>query len=431
MSAQVAWGVLGTGAIAKAFVHGLKQSTTGKAFAVGSRSQETADKFANEHGIERRHGSYEALLADPQVQAVYVSTPHPLHAQWAIKALEAGKHVIVEKPFALNQWEAMAVIDAAKIHKRFLLEAFMYRCHPQTAKLVELIQQKVIGDVRVIQATFSFQAGYNPEGRLFNSSLAGGGIMDVGCYTTSICRLIAGAATGQRFADPVDVKGSAYLGQTGVDEWAVGTLKFNAPQGAILAQIATGVGVNQDNTLRIFGSEGRILVPTPYVANRQNPDIGKIIVHAKGKEVQEITIDANVTSFENPDGLSVVFSVEPIVVRSLQLSGARVLSLTVVNQIFQPQLGQPVDPVALREAVQQINQWYIENGYTLAQVLALRPSPQGVVTVEVAEGVIGNINIRFVNEEGETVDEDGQPIEGRTREDFLRREIQLQPGQVF
>ncbi|NJN60072.1 MAG: BamA/TamA family outer membrane protein [Leptolyngbyaceae cyanobacterium SL_5_9] len=141
--------------------------------------------------------------------------------------------------------------------------------------------------------------------------------------------------------------------------------------------------------------------------------------------------DANVTSFENPDGLSVVFSVEPIVVRSLQLSGARVLSLTVVNQIFQPQLGQPVDPVALREAVQQINQWYIENGYTLAQVLALRPSPQGVVTVEVAEGVIGNINIRFVNEEGETVDEDGQPIEGRTREDFLRREIQLQPGQVF
>ncbi|MBD1868391.1 BamA/TamA family outer membrane protein [Cyanobacteria bacterium FACHB-471] len=141
--------------------------------------------------------------------------------------------------------------------------------------------------------------------------------------------------------------------------------------------------------------------------------------------------DANVTSFENPDGLSVVFSVEPIVVRSLQLSGAQVLPLTVVNQIFQPQLGQPVDPTALRQAVQQINQWYVENGYTLAQVLALRPSPQGVVTVEVLEGVISDINIRFVNEEGGTVDEDGEPIEGRTREDFIRRELQLQPGQVF
>lgn len=141
--------------------------------------------------------------------------------------------------------------------------------------------------------------------------------------------------------------------------------------------------------------------------------------------------DANVTSFENLDGVNVVFSVEPIVVRSLQLSGARVLPLTVVNQIFQPQLGQLVDPTALRQAVQQINQWYVENGYTLAQVLALRPSPQGVVTVEVLEGVVGDINIRFVNEEGGTVDEDGQPIEGRTREDFIRREIQLQPGQVF
>jgi outer membrane protein insertion porin family len=141
--------------------------------------------------------------------------------------------------------------------------------------------------------------------------------------------------------------------------------------------------------------------------------------------------DANVTSFENLDGLNVVFSVEPIVVRSLQLSGARVLPLTVVNQIFQPQLGQPVDPTALRQAVQQINQWYVENGYTLAQVLALRPNPQGVITVEVLEGVVGDINIRFVNEEGGTVDEDGEVIEGRTREDFIRREIQLQPGQVF
>ncbi len=297
MTAQVNWGVLGTGAIAKAFVHGLKQSRTGKALAVGSRLQESADKFGNEHSIERRYGSYEALLADPEVMAVYISTPHPLHAQWAIRAIEAGKHVLVEKPFALNQWEAMAMVDAAKVRKRFVMEAFMYRCHPQTAKLVELIQQKVIGEVRVIQATFSFHAGYNPESRLFKNSLAGGGIMDVGCYTVSISRLIAGAAQGKPFADPVDVKGAAHLGQTGVDEWAVGTLKFESAQGAILAQIATGVGVQQDNTLRIFGSEGRITVPSAFVANRQNADAGKIIVQAKGKDVQEIVIDSSATSF--------------------------------------------------------------------------------------------------------------------------------------
>ncbi len=316
MSAQVNWGVLGTGAIAKAFAHGLKQSNTGKLFAVGSRSQESADKFGNEHGVERRYGSYEALLADPQVQAVYVCTPHPLHAQWAIRAIEAGKHVLLEKPFAVNQWEAMAVVDAAKVHKRLVMEAFMYRCHPQTAKLVELIGQKLIGEVRVISATFSFQAGFNPEGRLFKNSLAGGGIMDVGCYTVSISRLIAGAALGKPFADPVDVKGAAHLGQTGVDEWAIGTLMFEAPHGAILAQIATGVGVQQDNTLRIYGSEGRIMVPNPFVANRQNSDSGKIIVQPKGKEAQEIVIEAPATSF----ALEADFAGEAILAGRLEAS---------------------------------------------------------------------------------------------------------------
>ncbi|MFO7724428.1 MAG: Gfo/Idh/MocA family oxidoreductase, partial [Oceanipulchritudo sp.] len=131
------WGILGTGAIARAFTHGLNQSRTGHLAAVASRSEEKARAFAEEEKIQSAHGSYEALLLDPAVEAIYVSTPHPFHAEWSIKAAEAGKHVLCEKPLALNRWQAEAMIESARQNNVFLAEAFMYRCHPQTAKLVE------------------------------------------------------------------------------------------------------------------------------------------------------------------------------------------------------------------------------------------------------------------------------------------------------
>lgn len=288
------WGIIGAGSIARAFAVGVKSSRSGQLQAVASRDLAKAQKFAQEFGIPVSYGSYEQLLQDKNIQAVYVCTPHPLHAQWAIAALEAGKHVLCEKPFALNYYQAMKMIDVANEKGLMLMEAFMYRCHPQTAKLVELLRAKAIGDVRVIQATFSFQAGFNPQSRLFNNDLAGGGIMDVGCYPVSISRLVVGVAQGQDFADPVEIKGTANIGQTGVDEWAVGTLKF---PGGILAQIATGVMLNQDNSVRIFGSEGRIILPNPWVANRQAADQGKIILHKNGQAPQEIEISADRTSF--------------------------------------------------------------------------------------------------------------------------------------
>jgi len=288
MSQELPWGIVGTGAIAQTFANALKTSQTGQLIAVGSRSQASADKFGNQFGIANghRHASYEALLADKDVQAVYISTPHPLHAEWAIKAAEAGKHVLCEKPFAVNAAEAMAMIEAATRNKTFLMEAFMYRCHPQTAKLLELLRAKTIGDVRVIQAAFSFHAGFHPASRLFSNDLIGGGIMDVGCYTVSMARLIAGS-------NPVQVAGSAHLGQTGVDEWAIGSLKF---PGGILAQLATGVCLNQENVVRIFGSEGRITLPNPWVCNRQHAEPGKIIVQRKG-QTEEITVPAETVSF--------------------------------------------------------------------------------------------------------------------------------------
>jgi predicted dehydrogenase/diketogulonate reductase-like aldo/keto reductase len=295
MENKIKWGLLATGAIAKAFARGVKQSQTGDLVAVGSRSLDKAETFAQEFGIPRRHGSYEALLADPGVDAVYVSTPHPQHAEWAIKAAEAGKHVLVEKPIGLNQYEAQAMIEAATANGVFLMEAYMYRCHPQTARLVELLHEKAIGEVSVIQATFSFHAGFDPESRLWSNASGGGGILDVGGYTTSIARLIAGAAQGLPFADPVAVTGAGSLHpQTGVDVWAVGTLRF---AGGMVASVATGIGVNQENVVRVFGSAGHILLPNPYVAAREGAATGKIVVCRRGAAPEEIAIDSAVTSF--------------------------------------------------------------------------------------------------------------------------------------
>jgi len=295
MSDKVRWGLLATGAIAKAFARGVKASETGELVSVGSRSPEKADAFGTEFGIDTCHGTYRELLDDPNVEAVYVSTPHPFHAEWSIKAAEAGKHVLVEKPIGLNQYEAQAMMNAAAENNVFLMEAYMYRCHPQTARLVELLREGAIGEVRVIKATFSFHAGFNAESRLWKNALAGGGIMDVGGYTTSIARLVAGAASGKPVAEPATVTGAGYLEpQTGVDAYALGTLTF---PGGVLASIATGVGVNQENCLRVFGSEGSIHVPNPYAAARDGAMPGRIVVNRRGEKPREIEIDSPVTSY--------------------------------------------------------------------------------------------------------------------------------------
>ncbi|MCX6992783.1 MAG: Gfo/Idh/MocA family oxidoreductase [Kiritimatiellaeota bacterium] len=159
MSRKVKWGILATGAIAHAFARGLAVSQTGTLVAVGSRSKEKADEFGREFKVPNCHATYAGLLNDKDVEAVYIATPHVQHAEWAIKAMNSGKHVLVEKPIGLNQYEAQAIIEAAVANKVFLMEAYMYRCHPQTLRLVELIRAKAIGEVRVIQATFSFRRG--------------------------------------------------------------------------------------------------------------------------------------------------------------------------------------------------------------------------------------------------------------------------------
>ncbi|MEX0886533.1 MAG: aldo/keto reductase [Phycisphaeraceae bacterium] len=290
------WGIIGTGAIARTFARGLAQTDAGQLVAVGSRSQASADAFAKEVDLKGgAYASYDALLADDAVDAVYIATPHPWHAQWTIRAAEAGRHVLCEKPAALNHAEAMAMVDAAHQHNVFLMEAFMYRCHPQTARLVELVRDGRIGELRMIQVSFGFGAGFNPDSRLFNRELGGGGIMDVGCYPVSLARLLAGAAVGAPFADPVDVVGSGLLAETGVDVAAAAVLRFDS---GILAQVSTSTTVAQDNVARLYGSEGVIEVPNPWSADRNKGGRGVVRVQRKGEQqAQELVVETDRTAF--------------------------------------------------------------------------------------------------------------------------------------
>jgi predicted dehydrogenase/diketogulonate reductase-like aldo/keto reductase len=289
---KLRWGILATGNIAKAFARGVQHSKTGELVAVGSRSQDKANAFAKEFKISRKHGSYEALLADPKVDAVYISTPHPAHAEWAIKAAEAGKHILCEKPIALNHGQTQAIVEAARANDVFLMEAFMYRCHPQTQMLVELIQRGVIGKVGIIHATFAFHARVNDDHRLLANALGGGGILDVGCYPVSMSRLIAGAALGkpEGFANPIKVSGAGKLNPSQkTDEYAIGSLEF---EDGILAQVSTGMMLNQRNVVQVYGSEGNILVTSPWIPARAGGTTD-IIVQRNGEARQIIEVKTN------------------------------------------------------------------------------------------------------------------------------------------
>ena len=266
------WGIVGPGGIAHRFAEQLPHSRTGELVAVASRDPERgrafAAEFESEPGGIRVHGSYDALFADPEVDAVYIATVHTEHVRLAIKALEAGKHVVVEKPLSIDHAGAMAVVEAARRSGRYLAEGFMYRFHPQTAELAELVASGAIGEVQHIEASFAFRADIAPEHRLLNPELAGGGILDVGGYPMSIARLIAGAATGARFAEPVSLTAKGTLGATGVDEWTTASVVFAS---GATAHLTCGVRVEDDNRIVVSGSKGRIVVPQPWLPSTQEP----------------------------------------------------------------------------------------------------------------------------------------------------------------
>ncbi|WP_203568381.1 Gfo/Idh/MocA family protein [Aestuariimicrobium ganziense] len=297
---QLCWGILGPGAIARSFATGLAQSRSGTLVAVGSRDHGRAAAFADEQAAAgkgqqvRAHGSYEALLADAEVDVVYVATPHTEHARWAIAAAEAGKHLLIEKPMAPSLAIAETVFAAAEHADVFCMEALMYRCHPQTAKLHEVVADGAIGRVVSVETVFSFRSDHDPSSRLYDPERAGGGILDVGGYPVSMARLVAGAAQTQReggearwFAEPVGVVGGGHLTPEGVDDWAVASLQF---EGGMNAHVATGMGLGMEHICRVYGTGGFIDVPNPWNPCHEWSPAG-LVLHRTHRDDEQIAVD--------------------------------------------------------------------------------------------------------------------------------------------
>ncbi len=248
----VQWGILSTARINDEFLAGVAPSPTVVVAAVASRDLSRARRYADEHGIARAYGSYEELLADPELEAVYISLPNALHLPWSERALRAGKHVLCEKPLGRRATDVQAVFDLAEREGLLLSEAFMYRHHPQTHRLTELVRSGAVGTLRMIRAAFSFAIDDDSNVRLL-SDLDGGALMDVGCYCVSMARLLAG--------EPERVTGQQVLGGDGVDVAFVGTMAF---AGGVLAHFDAGFVLAARDELEVVGDRGTLFLGDPW-----------------------------------------------------------------------------------------------------------------------------------------------------------------------
>ena len=250
----IRWGILAPGSIAKKFVTGLKGADGAVAVAAGSRDLGRAQKFCAEYNIPKAYGSYEELVKDPDVDAVYIASPHPFHKEHALLCLRNNKAVLCEKPFTVNAKDAEEIIKLARERKVFCMEAMWTRFLPHMRQVRKWIDQGAIGEVQRLTADFSFRSGWNPEGRLLNPALAGGGLMDVGIYVTSLAYLTMRDK-------PSVIKSFAQIGATGVDEQA--GIIFGYKNGS-MATITCGVRVKGSHAAEIIGTEGTIEIPTCF-----------------------------------------------------------------------------------------------------------------------------------------------------------------------
>jgi predicted dehydrogenase len=266
----VRWGILSTARINRLFLDGVAPSELVEVLAIGGRDRERAVAFAADHGIVRVHDTYDAVLADPDVEAVYIPLPNSLHVEWTVRALEAGKHVLCEKPLSRHASEAERAFDVAEREGRLLMEAFMYRHNPQTRRLTELVADGAVGRVRVIRTQFSFNAT-DPSDIRLSTELDGGALMDVGCYCISGTRLLAG--------EPERVFAEQELGGDGVDVVIAATMRFADD---VIGHLDAGLALASRDELEVVGEDGSLFVDdpwharTPVIELRRNGEVERI-----------------------------------------------------------------------------------------------------------------------------------------------------------
>jgi xylose dehydrogenase (NAD/NADP) len=251
----VKWGIISTADINRKVIPGAHASPKVDLVAVASRDQQRAEEYAKEWDIPRAYGSYEDLLADPEIEAVYISLPNNMHCEWSIKSVEAGKHVLCEKPMSRTTTEVVEAFDAADKAGRLLSEAFMYRHNPQTKRLKQLVDDGAIGELRVVRSVFSYSL-YDEDNIRLRPDAEGGALMDVGCYNVSGSRLVGG--------EPERVFGEAWYGPSGTDWVFTGTLRF---PNNVLGLFHCGTALPEQDELEVIGSEGSLFLDDPWHCN--------------------------------------------------------------------------------------------------------------------------------------------------------------------
>ena len=248
----VRWGIVSTAHINRLVIPPAHASQKVDLIAVASRDRQRAEDYARKWQIERAYASYDELLEDPDVEAVYISLPNTMHCEWSIRAVEARKHVLCEKPMSRHPEEVEAAFDAAERAGRFLMEAFMYRHNPQTKRLKELVDGGAIGDLRLVRSVFSYGL-FDEENIRLLTELEGGALMDVGCYCVSGSRLLGG--------EPERVYGEQFTGPTGTDWVFTGSLRF---ANDVLALFDCGTTLPERDELEAIGTEGSLFLDDPW-----------------------------------------------------------------------------------------------------------------------------------------------------------------------
>jgi predicted dehydrogenase len=283
MTDVIRWGIIATGAIARDFAEGLALAPGAKLVAVGSRAQETADRFGDEYGVPRRYSSYEALAQDPEVDVAYIATPHTLHRDNTLLCLNAGKAVLCEKAFAINARQAEEMVALARRNQLFLMEAMWNRFHPVVREMRRLLDDGAIGEPRLLVADFGLGAPFDPHSRLFDIALGGGALLDLGVYPVALASLV--------FGSPGRISTQAHLGTTGVDERAGIILSHDDGK---LAVLHTSLREKTPSEAMLFGDRGSLKLHGPIF----RPSV--ITLSRPGQEDERIqpTVEGNAYNYE-------------------------------------------------------------------------------------------------------------------------------------